>query len=91
MKKILDCYINSKIGINLESPFKIEPATLITADANYFSITCEKDNYTHHFSYSSIVQIIENSDGVEIKHLFSQNETYSLIVKVGHLMEYIPT
>ncbi len=91
MKQILQKHVNSKIGINLESPFKIEPATLTAAEDNYFSIRCDKDNYTHYFSYAGIVQIIENTDGVEIKHLFSQNEKYSLIIKVGHIMEYIPT
>lgn len=90
MKDILNKYIDKEIGINYEMPFKIESAKLIAVDDMHFSIVDHKKNYTHHFSYRSIVQIIENAEGVDISEFFKHKKHYEVVVKVGHVFQYVP-
>ncbi len=89
MKDILLPYINKGIGINYEKPFKIESAILVAVNDNYFTIIDSENRYTHHFSWSSIVQIIENKDGIEVGGLFSHKDSFTIVIKVGHLVEYV--
>lgn len=89
MKEILLPYVNKSIGINYEKPFKIESAELVAMNDNYFTIVDSDKGYTHYFSWSSIVQIIENTDGIEVGGMFSHKETFTIVIKVGHLVEYV--
>lgn len=57
---------------------------------NYFSISDHNKGYTHHFSYQAVVQIIEHDGGIDIGGLFTHNKHHTVVVKVGHLMEYLP-
>ena len=60
-----------------------------TVEEAYFSVRDEKQKYTHHFSYNSIVQIVENDNGVDIGGFLSHKH-FSVVIKVGHIFEYIP-
>jgi len=91
MKSILQQYENMEIGINFEKPFRIEAAKLIQVADDYFSILDLQKGYTHHFSYRSIVQIIEHDNGVEVGGFFTHKDNHKIVVKVGHIIEYIPT
>lgn len=90
MKDILKKYLDKEIGINYEKPFKIESAKLSAVEDTHFSIVDHQKEYTHHFSFMSIVQIIENDEGVDISGIFSHTKHFEVVVKVGHLFEYIP-
>ena len=90
MKDILIKYLNKEIGINFNRPFKIESAKLVAVDEAHFSIVDHTNEYTHHFSYMSIVQIIENADGVDISKLFTHKKHFEVVIKVGHILEYVP-
>ena len=90
MKDVLERYLNQEIGINYEKPFKIESAILTGVGSDWFSIVDEQKGYTHHFSFISIVQIIENDGGVDVGGVFTHKKHFSVVVKVGHLFEYVP-
>jgi len=90
MKKILQAYLGKTIGINFERAFKIEAAELSAVEDSYFSIVDGNKGYTHSFPYYGIVQIIENPSGIEIGGLFTHKEKFPVVVKVGHLVEYLP-
>ncbi|MBF0282458.1 MAG: hypothetical protein HQM07_07850 [Zetaproteobacteria bacterium] len=92
MKSILERYFNQEIGINLEKPFHIETATIVAATDTHFSILDNIHGYTHHFSYHTIVQIIEHPNGVDISDgfLFQEHKHFPMIIKIGHMFEYIP-
>ncbi len=90
MRDILIKYLDQEIGINYERPFKIESAKLVAVDEEHFSIIDHSKEYTHHFSYMSVVQIIENADGVDISAMFAHDKHFEVVVKVGHIFEYIP-
>lgn len=90
MKSILAKYLNQEIGINYERPFNIESATLIATQDEYFSIVDEKKEYTHHFSYNGIVQILEHPEGIDVGGMFTHKKHFNVVVKVGHLFEYVP-
>jgi hypothetical protein len=90
MRAVLTKYLNKTIGINPENPFRIESAQLTHLGDDYFSILDSKKGYTHHFSYSSIVQIIENPDGIDVGGFFTHKEIFDIVVKVGHLYKYVP-
>lgn len=90
MKDILLPYLGKTVGINYERAFKIEAAKLTAVTDTYFSIVDSEKSYTHSFPYYGVVQVIENPDGIEIGGLFSHKENFPVVIKVGHLVEYLP-
>ncbi len=89
MQDILHKHLSNEIGINLERPHKIDAAVLITADQQFFSVIDADQGYTHHLPYSSIVQVIEHPDGIDVGGLF-EHKKFNLIIKVGHIHEFSP-
>jgi len=90
MKRILDNYLNQEIGINIERPLRIDSATLTEVNDDYFTVVDENKGYNHHFSYESIVQIIEHPDGIDVGGLFEHKKHFNLVIKVGHIPEFTP-
>jgi len=90
MKKILENYLEQEIGINIERPLRIDSATLKSVDNQFFSVVDENKGYTHHFSYNSIIQIIEHPDGIDVGGLFEHKKHFILVIKVGHIPEFTP-
>ncbi len=89
MKTLLQPWINSEIGINLERALHIEGATLSSVQNEYFSVS-DARGYTHHFPYSSILQIIEHEGGIEVGGLFQHKKLFPLVIKITHLPEFTP-
>ena len=87
MREILSRYLDRDVGVNLRNPFKIETARLLAVEAEHFSLQGRGDSHLHHFPFSSIVQLIEDDDGVEVRHLFQHSETFPLVISVRHLPE----
>lgn len=90
MKTVLETYLNQEVGINYEKPFKIDAAKLVRIEEDHFSIVDDDKGYTHHFAFSSIVQVIENADGVDVGGVFSHKQHFPVVIKVGHILEYVP-
>jgi len=90
MKDVLKPYLNQTIGINYERPFKIDSAKLTSLRDTSFTIVDDSDGYTHHFSYSNILQIIEHEGGIDFRG-FLHKDHFTVIVKVGHLPENVMT
>lgn len=89
MKCILAKYLNKEVGINIEKAFRFESAQVVAVEDNYFSVVDEIQSYTHHFSYHSIVQIIENDGGVDVGGFLSHKH-FNVVIKVGHIIEFVP-
>ena len=89
MKSILEKYLNQEVGINVENAFRFDPAQVVAVEDDYFSIVDEKQSYTHHYSYSCIVQIIENESGVDVGGFMSHRH-FNVVIKVGHIIEFGP-
>lgn len=90
MKDILDKYVSREIGINIERPLRIDSVTLKSVHTNYFSVIDDNKGYTHHFSYNSIIQIIEHKEGIDVGGLFEHKKHFNLVIKVGHIPEFTP-
>ena len=90
MRQVLEKYIGKEIGINCVKAFHIESAKLVELADEYFSIIDHRNGYTHHYSYRSVVQIIEHPSGVEVGGMFTHKVKHLVVVKVGHLIEYVP-
>ena len=90
MKEILEKYLDMEVGINIERPLRIDPAKLVATRETYFSVVDEYKGYTHHFSYNSIVQIIEHAGGIDVGGLFEHKKHFNLVIKVGHIPEFTP-
>ena len=89
MKCILAKYLNKEVGINIEKAFRFESAQVVAVEDNHFSVVDEIQSYTHHFSYHSIVQIIENDGGIDVGGFLSHKH-FNVIIKVGHIIEFVP-
>jgi hypothetical protein len=90
MKRILDNYLEQEIGINIERPLRIDSVTLKLVTDSYFTVVDENKGYQHHFSYTSIVQIIEHPEGIDVGGLFEHKKHFNLVIKVGHIPEFTP-
>jgi len=90
LKKIFEKYLNKQVGINIDKAFHIQSAQLVDIENDFFTVTLEENDDLHHFKYSSIVHVIENPKGVVIKKIFSHNKAYPIVIKIGHLFEYVP-
>ena len=89
MKSILAKYLNQEVGINIEKAFRFEAAQITAVEDNYFSVVDANQSYTHHFSYHCIVQIIENDSGIDVGGFLSHKH-FNVVIKVGHIIEFIP-
>ena len=89
MKSILAKYLNKEVGINIEKAFGFESARITAVEDYYFTVVDENKSYTHHFSYQCIVQIIENDGGIDVGG-FLTHKHFNVIIKVGHIIEFIP-
>jgi hypothetical protein len=90
MKRILANYLEQEIGINIERPLRIDSVTLKLVTDSYFTVVDENKGYQHHFSYTSIVQIIEHPEGIDVGGLFEHKKHFNLVIKVGHIPEFTP-
>ena len=90
MKSILEKHVGQQIGLNVNRPFHIEALQLVAVHEAYFSVSPEKNGDLYHIPYANIVRIAENPEGVLIGGLFHQKKRYPLVVKIGHIVEYVP-
>ena len=90
MKDILQPWLKQTIGCNIFRHHHIEPVQLVKITDEYFSIIDNSQGNTHHMPYHSIVQIISNDQGVTTGGLFEHKQTFALIIKIGHAMEFVP-
>ncbi len=90
MKELLEPYVGQSIGTNVVRPNHIEPANLVTVGNDYFSLKPEGADEVYHIPFGNIVKIIENPDGITIKEMFHRRHSFQLVVKVGHVVEYVP-
>ena len=90
MKNLLEDFVNTEIGINIERPLRIDSAQLKSVSDDYFSVIDQNKGYTHHFSYASIIQIIEHPEGIDVGGLFEHKKHFNLVIKVGHIPEFTP-
>ena len=92
MRTLLEKYAGKEIGVNLIKPLHIETVTLVQVCDEYFTVNRSDEENQYHLPYLNIVKIIENTDGVEVPGIFKQkNTSLPLVVKIGHLVDYIPT
>ena len=90
MKDILARHLNTEIGVNIIKPMHVDPVKLVAVHEDYFSVENEHDGNTYHLPYLNIVKIIENPNGVTVGGLFKQHKKYPFVVKIGHLVDYLP-
>ena len=86
MKEILESHIGTTIGINIERVQHIDAVELLSVSDAYFSVRSSTDQHTHYIPYSNVLKVIEDSQGVEIRHLFTANERFNIVVKIGHVV-----
>ena len=90
MDTILRRFLQCEIGINYLKPYHVDPAELIAAEKGYFAIRSFEDGAVYYYPYTNIIRIIEREEGVSIGGLFKQPKVYSVVVKVGHLIDMAP-
>lgn len=91
MKEVLENHVGMTIGVNIESPHQIDAVNLLSVSDDYFSVHSSTDEHVHHIPYANIVKAVEDENGVEVRHVFTSNERFNLIVKVGHVVVHTVT
>lgn len=90
MKELLSRFLDQEVGINYLRPHHIDPAKVIAASDDFFSIRGKLDQSIHHYPYSNIIQIAEKEGGIEIGGPFTHKHRYEVIIKIGHLVDVVP-
>jgi hypothetical protein len=90
MKALFDRYLGKAIGLNYHSAFHIDGATVAEVTETYFGAVGDKDGVTHYYPYSSVIHVMEKADGVKVGGLFQHKHSWSLVVKVGHVVDVGP-
>ena len=91
MKNLLQDSVGSEIGINIIRAYRIDSAKLVAVHDEYFTVEPENDDNTYHVPLMNIVKVIQNANGVSVGGLFKQHKSHPLVIKVGHVVEYVPT
>ena len=91
LKDLIEKQVGNEIGINLHGAHRIESARLIDAKAEFFSVETEQEQNLYHIPYVNIVKVIENPQGVTVSGFFKSHKTHPFVIKIGHVVEYVPT
>ncbi len=91
MRSLIERYTGSMIGMNVVKPHLVEPVTVVAVHDNYFTVQPDGTDDVYHLPYLNIVKAIENANGITVKEFFHRKHTYTLVVKIGHMVEYVPT
>ena len=86
MKQVLEKHIGTTIGINIERVHHFDAVELLSVSGSYFSVRSSTDQHVHHIPYSNVLKVIEDEQGVEVRHIFTANERFKIIVKIGHVV-----
>jgi len=89
MRELIRRYVGKVVGANLERTHHIDSAEVVEAHEAYFTLRSSTDGHLHHVMYTNVVQAIEDPAGVEIRHLFTANERFELVIKMGHVIAYV--
>jgi hypothetical protein len=90
VKALFDRYMRKTIGLNHQSAFHIDPATVTEVGDAYFGALGEKDQVTHYYPYSAVIHVMEKPEGVVVGGLFQHKQKFALVVKVGHVVDVGP-
>jgi hypothetical protein len=90
MKALFERYLQKKFGLNYRTAYHIDEATLTLAADTYFAAEGERDGVTHYYPYSSVIHVMEKEGGVEVGGLFTHKRAWTLVVKVGHVVDVGP-
>jgi hypothetical protein len=91
LRELLSKHVGSEVGINLHSAHRVESAKLIAVADDHFSAATEQDSNLYHVPYPNIVKVIENPGGVVVSGFFKSHKLHPLVIKIGHVVEYVPT
>jgi hypothetical protein len=87
MKEVLDKHIGKTIGVNIERLHHIDPVELLTVADSHFSVRTPGENHVNHIPFCNVLKLIEDDQGVEIRRgLFTANQRFNLVVKIGHVV-----
>ncbi|OYP36733.1 hypothetical protein [Rhodopirellula sp. MGV] len=91
LKELIGRQINQEVGINIHGAHRIDTAEILSAADEYFSVKMEQDNNVYHVPYTNIVKVIENPSGVVVSGFFKSHHSHPMVIKIGHVVEYVPT
>ncbi len=91
MKNLLQKHVGTEIGINVIRAYRIDSATLMAVQDEYFTVKTDTDDNLYHIPMTNIVKVVENADGVNTGGLFKQHKSHPLVIKIGHVVEYVPS
>ena len=90
MEAVLRRFLHREIGINYLKPYHVDPAELVAVTPSYFAVRCPRDGAVYTYPYSNVIRVIEREEGVPAGGLFKHRKAYSMVVKVGHLVDMAP-
>lgn len=81
MKRLLEKYVKTRIGINCEKPMKISPVFLCGVEENYFYVE-SSSGLIYYYPYTGIITILEDDRGIKFRGIFFNKNDFKIIIKV---------
>lgn len=88
LSQLLKQYVGEMVGVNHSDPAKVEPATLVAVNADFFSVQIP-DGLLCHFPLRMVLSVTTGSSGgsVQTGGFFSKRE-YQVVIQVYHMVIY---
>jgi hypothetical protein len=90
LRALLEPHLDTEIGVNIAKALHIDGVKLIAVHDEFFTVHFEHDGNTYHVPYLNVVKILENPEGVSVGGLFKHRKAFPIVVRIGHMVDYIP-
>jgi hypothetical protein len=89
MRTIIASRLGSEIGMNIDHPTKIEAVHIREIHDSYFVVVRDRDKNTYFIPFHSVVKSIENENGVVADGLFHHKTSWSLVIRLGTVVNFV--
>jgi hypothetical protein len=91
MKNIMERYRYATVGLSGIRGHKVEHCRILSMHGDYFSLSDINSGAAIHVPYSSICHLVESDGNGRARFGFWSRRKYSLLIKIGPAIQYLPT
>lgn len=81
MKRLLEKYVKTQIGLNCEKLMKITPVFLCGVEEDYFYVE-NSSGLIYYYPYTGIITILQDDKGIKFRGIFFKKKYFKIIIKV---------
>ncbi len=91
MRNIIERYRDATVGVSGIRGDKVEHYRILSMHGDYFSLVDINSGAAIHVPYSNICHLVESGRNDRARFGFWNRRKYSLLIKIGPAIQYLPT